>query len=162
MHARLALATALAALALPAPALAATPESGALSVEKPQVKWSGYAAGGTVNVIAPIRDRTCEQPFCDRFRLTVPEGLPQGTRLRFDITAQQATGYVDLFITSPDGVKQRYNTGSGEPNLVAELDEFDPGQYLLEIYTNVLYVPGLTEGPYSGRARLLLPLPPAA
>lgn len=159
MRLRTLLAAATVTLAVASPAVASTPATGTLSEAKPLLKWTGEAASGIFNV-TPVADMRCDAPFCDTYALTLPE---KGT-FEVSITAQTATGFTDLILIDPAGERTRITTGSGEKTASLLLDDAAPGLYTVQALTNTLYIPGVATGPFSGRAKLILPpvLPPAA
>jgi hypothetical protein len=106
---------ALVAVAIPASAGAATPESGTVSPDARQTTTKG-----TVNDPLGVYDlaafyygstsvrgnETCNQPVCDTYTLNVADG---GFQLRINVNAP-ASENVSLDIVDPDGTRSNMNT----------------------------------------------------
>lgn len=144
-------AAALLALAIPAAAPAATPESATLNTDTRaamKVTWTGsitdpvdaydlgmFFGDGIVNSGTYVRGNdTCMQPYCDVFKLTVPEGANE---LRFIETADDADN-ITGFITAPDGTKYNLNNEEtlNERKLVALAV---PGEWTFRVYGGGVY-----------------------
>src|SRR5687767_12710747 len=95
---RLAACTALTLLALSAPATAATPESGSVSLAQPSTAWSG-TANGYLFTVANDYVGTCAQPYCDSYDLT----LQDKGQLTVTATAATGGGFTRVEIERPDG-----------------------------------------------------------
>lgn len=130
---------ALAALALPAAATAATPESGAVSPETRKVSWSGTIVDplGTYDLVAFFigstqvqGQETCGRVVCDDFTLTVPEGAQE---IRIRAAGDSAAQNVSMDISSPGG--ERWNLNEAEYATERELIyEAVPGAWTIRVY----------------------------
>lgn len=138
-----------AALLLVPAAHAATPEQGEVGTAQPKVTWTGEAYGQPLNNGIPDRSHDlCIAPFCDSFTLTVKEA--GALRLRLD--APGSAGFVEAFITYPDGTTE--NFAGNDADTFQEIIWKKPalGTYLVDIWPNRIY--GLFEGDYYGEAEL--------
>lgn len=154
------LASLLAVLAT-APAHAARPSTGVFAPpEALELAWEGEAAGYGVSLFPEVSRLNCRQPFCDGYVFSVPKGLPAGSTVELVLTARDATGFTDVFVTDPPGTKTYYEGAGGQPATEVLLEQLVPGDYLVQVYTNAPAF--LRAGAYTGAARLVLPEPPPA
>ena len=143
--------TLLAALAVSAPAAAATPASGTVSLASPTVNWSGKA-NGYLFTIANDFVGTCQQPYCDRFSLTVAEA----GQLTVAATAATGNGFTRVEIRRPDGTWISDGGASGQRGTSITIKNAAKGDYLVWVLTNR---PVHTDGSYTASATLAAPTP---
>jgi hypothetical protein len=151
---------ALAALALPGAAGAATPESGAVAKDTP-VEWTGnitdpfgtYDLAEFFNGSTSVRGvDTCLQPYCDIFTLTVPDVGAESVVI--SASASDASNLV-IDVTSPSGTLST-NAVEATTDPVAEVAAA-PGKYTVRILGGG-FVPGYD---YTASAAVVFPDPDA-
>ena len=161
MRRRPLLALAVLAAAAPAPAQAARPSNGAPTPTSRVHTFTGTAAGAVLNLDEQtMRAAGCRQPFCDGYVISVPKGLPRGSTIELEVTAKQATGFTDVFVMDPPGVKTYYAGEEGDPSTTVVLTDPVHGDWLVQIWTNALFA--TSAGTFDGRVELRLPEPPGA
>lgn len=154
--ARLALTTLAATLVLAAPGLAATPDKGEITLEKPRVEWSGEAAGSAVQYAhyfwgEQIVD-DCVAPMCDSFTLTVGPGAAS-----LIISAEDESGYTEMQIKDASGTEIFWSAGEdGAPTVYEEIEPAG-GVYTVEVLTDAL-APELDDASYSAFAEVFAPV----
>ena len=139
----------LAALVLAAPAGAATPASGTVSLASPTAEWSGKA-NGYLFTIANDYVGTCQQPYCDRFALTVAEA----GQLTVNATAATGTGFTRIEIRRPDGTWISDGGAAGQRGTAITIKNAAAGDYLVWVLTNR---PVHADGSYTAAATLSQP-----
>ena len=148
------------ALAIPASAAAAEPQSGAVGPETPQaqkVTWDGdiygplglyndamWVNGGT-NVAG---NETCVNPWCDTFTLTV---RPGGRDIR--ITVAGAASDISMDISAPDGTRETIGGLDNPASSVSYVWGAIPGTWTIRVYGNP---DALLAFPYTGTAEINL------
>src|SRR4051794_7512732 len=129
---------ALAALALPAAASAATPESGKVSPTAKTAGWTGdisepfglYDLAAFFNGTTAIHGQeTCTAPVCDTFKLDVAEG---GTALVVKLDAPDADNLA-VEVVDPNGGSTNYNDVDPATARTLELPT-DPGTWTFKTY----------------------------
>lgn len=155
--ARLLLTTLAATLVSAAPASAAEPASGEITLDKPRVEWSGEAAGSLVQFAHYFRGEQivedCVAPMCDSFTLTVGPGAES-----LIISAEDASGYTEMQIRDSSGAELFWS--GGDDGVPTVYEEYDPagGVYTVEILTDAL-APGPVDDPsYSAFAEVFPPV----
>lgn len=109
---------ALAAVAVSAVSIAATPSSGKVDKANPSVSWEGTLANAFIsfNVFNNDPEAPCAPTVCDAFDLTVADG-PANLELVVNLsrTASTGTGTAGIRITRPDG-SQEFVSGPSDPD----------------------------------------------
>ena len=141
----------LAVLSLAAPAGAATPASGTVSLASPTATWSGKANGYLFTVTNDFVG-TCNQPYCDRFALTVAEA----GQLTVQATAATGSGFTRIEIRRPDGTWISDGGAADQRGTSITIKNAAKGDYLVWVLTNR---PAHTDGSYSASATLAPPTP---
>jgi hypothetical protein len=143
------------------PALAAEPESGAVSTASPSVQWTGVSSGGFVTTFSQIFINTagqktpCQAPSCDTFTLDVKDSAD----LNVEVTSEATITY--LQIEKPDG-EIVYNNGiepeGTEPDYTTKIriKKAPAGTYKVQSAVN-----STAEEAYSGKAALAVAAPAA-
>lgn len=145
-------------LTVPAPAQAARPSNGSPTKAQPVATFVGEAAGFGPNLAEQTMRPQCRQPFCDGYVISVPKTLPKGTSYALTITAQDAAGFTDVFVTDPPGTKTYHPGAEGSPSNEVVLEDPVAGDWLVQIWTNAFFA--TSPGRYTGRLELRLPPEP--
>ncbi|HEV2812410.1 MAG TPA: S8 family serine peptidase, partial [Solirubrobacteraceae bacterium] len=138
--------TVLSILALAAPAAAATPESGTVSLAQPTTSWSGKA-NGYLFTIANDYVGTCAQPYCDTFALT----LAEAGQLTVEATAATGSGFTRVEIERPDGTFVSDGGAADHRETRITIKQAEAGEYTVWVLTNR---PATADGSYSASATL--------
>ncbi|MDQ3740950.1 MAG: S8/S53 family peptidase, partial [Actinomycetota bacterium] len=146
---RLAACSILSTLAIAAPAAAATPESGTVSMAQPTVSWSGSANGYLMRTVTDFVV-ACEQPYCDSFDLT----LAEAGQLTVEATANTGSGFTKVEIERPDGTFISDGGAADHRETRITIKNAEAGDYIVRVLTNR---PAHTDGSYSASATLREP-----
>ena len=125
-----------AALVAAAPASAAQPSSGTVSLASPQIAWQGNATGyGVVPVnlaLAAIpADPVCPPQACDTFTLTVADP----GNLVVTAMCRCANNFTELHVHLPDGTTQTFFSDQGGFAEIA-IEGAEAGTYTVDVLTN--------------------------
>jgi hypothetical protein len=147
---RLVASTLLLALALAAPAAAATPASGTVSLAAPSAAWSGTANGYLFTVANDFAAAPCQAPYCDSFALT----LADAGQLTITATARTGGGFTRVEIERPDGTTISDGGAADHRETTLTIKEAEKGDYTVRVLTNR---PAHTDGSYDATATLAAP-----
>lgn len=149
---RRALTLAAATLAVAAPAAsAATPAEGTLTLENPELTWSGEAMGSAVQYLHYFQGEQvvdeCYPTICDSFTLTLADPG------NLEISVSDPTGYTEVQIKDEEGNELFWSGGDdGTPTTYVEEDA-EPGTYTIEVLTDALAPAPLDDPSYEAVAR---------
>jgi hypothetical protein len=158
---RRALTIAAAALAVGAPAAsAATPADGTLTLDEPELRWSGEAMGSAIQYLHYFQGEQviddCAAPFCDTFTLTLADPG------NLEISVEDASGYTEVQIKDEEGNELFWSGGDdGVPTTYVEY-EAEPGTYTVEVLTDALAPAPLDDPSYSATAKYFVDEEPPA
>ena len=151
LHTRTFLLGILGASALAAPALAATPESGKLTLEQREVAWSGEAMGTALQFAnffygEQIVD-DCVAPTCDVFTLTVD--APGYVEI-----AAEDNGYTEVQVKDAEGNEVFWSGGETDAATVFATEVEDKATFTVEVLTDALAPAPADDPSYTAYATL--------
>lgn len=145
------------AVAIPAAAIAATPERGEVSSAKPKVKWAGEVTNSYFSRILVVQSDDdsvpCDGSACDEFTL----GVKNQADLQISADTPGGTGtgtdQVTLRIYKPDGSYTIFTgDSSSEQPFKVKITNAATGDYRIQYWNNYVGTSG-----YNGAAELLVP-----
>ena len=161
---RLIITAAALAVALPASASAATPESGTVSAASPKATWAGTIQGGVFSHNTFFYEEAgtlpCQAPSCDTFTLENADGTAD---LMLELASEQSPD-ISLRIQDPSGT-WTYHDGWSDSTPVTKvrLKKAPKGKYVINVVIRRL---GTTQptavddtSDYTGTATLLVAAP---
>ena len=128
---RLAACSLLTVLAIAAPAGAAEPASGTVSLASPTTAWSGTANGYLFRTGNEFTG-ACEAPFCDSYDLT----LAEAGQLTVTATARAGSGFTRIEIVRPDGSYVGDGGAADNRGTRITIKAAEKGEYTVNVMTN--------------------------